>query len=174
MARYKDSGYKYLMSRVTLGDAGSDVYGEEEDVEELFYGLVVESVSGLELLGSPRTYSESYAESDKSFVYVPSGGQCASSSITLKVYFFDPASSKTDAVTSIAKIDALYHDFLEFVSGCRLMYRDTVRKRKVLMYMSSAPKVSTDRVVLPCYKEIELTFTNVYGRSFGYDESFPE
>jgi len=172
MSKYNDSGYVYSMSRVTLAGDGSDVFDEEVDIEDSFYGLVVKSVSGLDLQGTPRLYEENWAESDKSLVYVPQAAQCESTEITLTIYVFDPYRSE-NVTESISTVNDIYHKFLDHISGCKILYRDTVRKRKALLYLSDSPKISSERVCLPVYKEVELSFKNVYGRSFGYDEELP-
>ena len=71
------------------------------------------------------------------------------------------------------KDDSSYHDFLEFVSGCKIAYRDTARRRKVLMYLSGATEPKSDTLYGQKYKEVTFTFKNVYGHSFGYDDNFP-
>ena len=62
---------------------------------------------------------------------------------------------------------------MAFITGSKIAYRDTARKRKVLMYLSGATEPKSDTLYGQKYKEVTFTFKNVYGHSFGYDETFP-
>lgn len=92
--------------------------------------------------------------------------------IKMTLYFFSPNRSKSDA-EKIANIDKIYHSIMEFISGCKVIYRDTARRRKVKMYLSDSTDPKTDKLYGTPYKEVEFMFKNIYGRPFGYDEDFP-
>ena len=146
-------------------------YGEEnatwKDLEEDFAGLRYKECTGLNSYGeSTNVYAESFAETSKAEVYVASTPAHKQTTIKLTLVFLEGDGDE-------AKDDASYHDFLEFITGCKIAYRDTARKRKVLMYLTGATEPKSDTLYGQKYKEVTFTFTNVYGCSFGYDESFP-
>lgn len=172
MAKYSDSGYNFLMSRVARNSDGSESVSDEIDIEETYQGLVYKKCTGLEAYGDPRPYAETYAESDEAYVHIAEDDPREQTDITLTLYFFSPNRSSDDA-TKIADIDKIYHSFMEYVSGAKIIYRDTARKRKVKMYLSNSTDPKTDRLYGTPYKEVEFKFKNVYGRSFGYDDDFP-
>lgn len=143
-------------------------YGEAnatwKDLESEFTGLRYKECTGLNSYGEPKSvYSEDFAETSKADVYVSSVPAYKQTTIKLTLVFLENGD----------KDDSAYHDFLEFVSGSKIAYRDTARKRKVLMYLTGATEPSADTLKGQNYKEVTFTFTNVYGCSFGYDEDFP-
>jgi len=171
MAKFFDSGYDILMTRITRDDTGAEVFGDEKDIEVAFGGLVYKSFDGLDSFGKPRPYVETFAERDDAAVYVDPKDSRDQTELKLTLYFFDKDRHES-AADSIAAAEAVYRDFMAFVSGCELLYRDTARKRKVRMYLKDSTAPKTDRLYGQVYKEVVFTFANVYGRSFGYDEDF--
>lgn len=150
--------YKFYMMR----------YGEPDavwkDLEAEFPGLKYKECSGLNAYGEPaNVYSEDFAETSKAEVYVASVPAHKQTTIRLTLVFLEDD----------MKDDAAYHDFMAFITGRKIAYRDTARKRKVLMYLSDATEPKSDAVSGQKYKEVTFTFKNVYGRSFGCDELFP-
>jgi len=172
MAKYSDSGYKFLMSKVTRDADGGETVSEEIDIEEKFPGLVYKQCTGLEAYGKPRPYEETYAESDEAYVHVAEDDPRDQTDITLTLYFFSPQRSISDE-EKVAAIDNIYHSFMAYVAGHKIIYRDTARKRKVKMYLTDSTDPKTDRLYGTPYKEVEFKFKNIYGRPFGYDEDFP-
>lgn len=143
-------------------------YGESiaawTDLEAEFSGLRYKECTGLNAYGEPKNvYSEDYAETSKAEVFVGGAPSYKQTSIKLTLVFLENDS----------KDDKAYHDFLAFVSGCKVAFRDTARKRKVLMYLTGATEPKSDTLKGQNYKEVTFTFTNVYGCTFGYDENFP-
>lgn len=147
-------------------------YGEEnavwKDLEKDFDGLRYKECTGLNSYGEPsNTYEEQYAESSEAEVFVGSVPAHKQTTIKLTLVFFEGEGEAGDG-----KDDSAYHDFLKFVTGCKIAYRDTARKRKALMYLSGAIEPKSDTLYGQKYKEVTFTFKNVYGMSFGYDEQF--
>lgn len=171
MAKYFDSGYSFKMRRVTRGEDMSEALGDEYDIEEKFYGLVYKSFDGLDSFGDPRPYAETFAESDVADVWVDEGDARGQTDLTLTLCFF--AVSGDDDAARIASVEDVYRSFMEFVSGCVIEYRDTGRKRKLRMYLSDGNEVKTDSLYGEVYKQVELKFKNVYGRTFAYDAELP-
>lgn len=148
-------------------------YGEPEavwkDLEVDFVGLRYKECTGLNSYGEPsNTYEEEFAESSKAEVFVGSTPAHKQTTIKLTLVFLEGNGSAEDG-----KDDTSYHSFLEFITGCKIAYRDTARKRKALMYLSGATEPKSDTLYGQKYKEATFTFKNVYGMTFGYDESFP-
>lgn len=135
-----------------------------KDLEAEFPGLKYKECSGLNAYGEPtNVYSEDFAETSKTEVYVASVPAHKQTTIKLTLIFLE----------NDMKDDVAYHGFMAFISGCKIAYRDTARKRKVLMYLSDATEPKSDAISGQKYKEVTFTFRNVYGRSFGYNEDFP-
>ncbi len=148
-------------------------YGETgsvwKDLEKEFPGLKYKGCTGLNSYGDPtNVYSEGFAETNKAEVYVASSPAHKQTTIKLTLVFMEGVG---DADTG--KDDKAYLDFMKFITGCKVAYRDTARKRKVLMYLSGATEPKSDTLYGLKYKEVTYTFVNVYGCSFGYDEQFP-
>lgn len=149
--------YKFYMIR--YGEANASW----KDLETEFPGLRYKECTGLNAYGgSKNVYSEDFAETSKADVYVAGSPAYKQTTIKLTLVFLE----------NDAKDDKAYHDFLAFVSGCKVAYRDTARKRKVLMYLTGATEPKSDTLKGQNYKEVTFSFTNVYGCSFGYDEAF--
>lgn len=164
--------YKFLMKKVVLNADGTQTIGEEKDIEADFDGVRYKSMSGLESYGTPaNVYSETAAESGKAMVYVSPNPTESQAELILTLYFFPPSTStaSTDAAR-ISEISAAYHSFCDFIRGGKIIYRDTVRKRKVLMTLTGAISPTTDRLYGQIYKEVSFTFTSEYGHTFAYDD----
>lgn len=160
----------FYMKRIVLLADGTESEEEEYDLEEHFPGLRYKSLSGIEGYGTPRTYTETVAESDEANVYVPATDTREQTDITLTLYFFDGNNNK-EQEDIIASIDATYHSFMEYLSSAKIIYRDNVRKRKAKMYLSSSTTPKTDSLKGLIYKEVEFKFKNIYGRSFPIDST---
>lgn len=138
-----------------------------KDLEVEFSGLKYKECTGLNSYGElTSNYVEEFAETSKAEVYVAATPAHKQTTIKLTLIFLEGDGDED-------KGDTAYHDFLKFITGCKIAYRDTARERKVLMYLTGATEPKSDTLYGQKYKEVTFTFTNVYGRSFGYDESFP-
>ena len=151
--------YKFYMMR--YGELGA-VW---KDLETDFLGLRYKECTGLNSYGEPTNmYAEDFAETSKAEVYVSSTSAHKQTTIKLTLIFLEDDT----------KDDKSYRDFMAFITGYKIAYRDTARKRKVLMYLSGATEPKSDTLYGQKYKEVTFTFKNVYGHSFGYDEQFSE
>lgn len=152
------SDYKFYMMR--YGELGA-VW---KDLETCFPGLRYKECTGFNSYGEPTNmYAEDFAETSKAEVYVSSTPAYKQTTIKLTLIFLEDDT----------KDDKSYRDFMAFITGSKISYRDTARKRKVLMYLSGATEPKSDTLYGQKYKEVTFTFKNVYGHSFGYDETFP-
>ena len=150
--------YKFYMMR--YGELGAVWKDLETDV----LGLRYKECTGLNSYGEPTNmYAEDFAETSKAEVYVSSTSAHKQTTIKLTLIFLEDDT----------KDDKSYRDFMAFITGYKIAYRDTARKRKVLMYLSGATEPKSDTLYGQKYKEVTFTFKNVYGHSFGYDETFP-
>lgn len=135
------------------------------DLELDFPGLRYKECTGLNSYGEPTNmYSEDFAETSKAEVYVSGTPAHKQTTIKLTLIFLEDDT----------KDDKSYRDFMAFITGSKIAYRDTARKRKVLMYLSGATEPKSDTLYGQKYKEVTFTFKNVYGHSLGYDEQFPD
>ena len=160
--------FKFYMKRVVTLEDGTESVGEEQDMLTLFKGMQYKEAKGLNKYGKPKTYTETYAESSEADVFVtPEREQ---TDITLTLYFFAPTKTGNDR-TDYDAADKIYHDFMEFVSGCKIIYRDNFRKRKVKMFLADATEPTTDRLYGIPYKEVQFKFKNIYGQSFPPDDT---
>lgn len=150
--------YKFYMIRYGEGNASW------KDLEADFPGLRYKECTGLNAYGElSSVYSEDFAETSKADVYVAGTPAHKQTTIKLTLVFLE----------NDAKDDKSYRDFMAFITGSKIAYRDTARKRKVLMYLTGATEPKSDTLYGQKYKEVTFTFKNVYGHSFGYDEQFP-
>lgn len=148
-------------------------YGESDAVwknlEIDFPGLRYKECAGLNSYGEPSNiYAEEFAESSKAEVFIGNTPAHKQTDISLTLIFLEGSGD-----VGYGKTDECYHNFLKFITGCKIAYRDTARKRKVLMYLTGAAEPVSDTLYGEKYKEVTFTFKNVYGHSFGYDEQFP-
>lgn len=171
MAKFNDCGFKFLMRQVITNKDDSESVTDEIDIEEQFPGLAYHKCSGLEKEGKPKLYAETFVEEDDASVFIPSDGPKEQTSISLTLYFFPMGNYGSDE-EGIARATKCYHNFLDYISGKKIIYRDTGRKRKVIMYLSDEPEISTDRLYGIPYKDVTFKFTNLFGRSFDYDHVF--
>lgn len=159
--------YDFFLRKVIDNGDGTYTLGEEKNLEDDFVGLRYKSMSGLNLTGNPKgVYTESYAESDGSRVYVSQNTARESVELTLKLVFFCAAEG-LDYGSQIVAMEENYHDFCDFIIGGLLIWRDTARQRRVLMYQSDKPTIDSDKFGdgIP-YIEASFKFKNVLGESF--------
>lgn len=159
--------YKFYMIRYGEADASW------KDLESDFPGLRYKECTGLNSYGDiTSTYIETYPETSKADVFTSDNPAYSQTIIKITFLFYDESGSSTNT-ESYAKANKSYHDFVEFVSKDKIAYRDTARRRKVLMTLKSAPEPKSDVIKGEPYIIGEFVFDNVYGCSFGYDEAFP-
>lgn len=168
-----DIGYSvhsFFMSSVVEGSDGVYEVGEEYDLERSFAGLRYKSFKGLSYYGDVKgVYSEDWAEEDGVDVYVGSDDVRSGTECELVLYFFD-VSGDSDVSEGYSLAYGVYSSFVDFLSGKLVIYRDTVRRRRVLLYMEEGIEPSVDVIDGIPYLQCTFKFCNVYGRSFGLDD----
>lgn len=168
--------YSYFMVRCEPDGAGSYVVSDSElDLERDFVGLRYKSLSGLGNYGKVRgVYTEEYAEEDGVGVYVSASVVRESFELVLSLYFFPPSGTWEVDIDSFASgVDlarGVYESFVDYVSGCLLVYRDSLRQRRCLLYLGKACEPSVDSVNGIPYLSVSFTFVSVLGRSYPLDD----
>lgn len=147
------SKYKFYMAEC---DASWGIlYNTERDLEDYFKGLRYQEAKGLNLTGKPKLYTETYADADKVRVYIPEKVTYEPTTITFRFVFFGEDRYKT------------YDEFVAWVSGKRMVYRDTARNKYAYFYVADSIQPAEEMWYgsIP-YLRLELKVTNVYGCTF--------
>lgn len=153
--------YNFYMQKVEWNEVSSSytpMEGEAvKDLEKDFKGLRYVKCEGLEDTGEARIYTETYADSDRTRVFIPSPLTNEATTVKLTLMFWD-----TD--TTIRQ--DVFDEFNEYIRSGFLAYWDSARKRKLIFYVKSATKPSED-VYKGSVKYIQCTYTleNVYGKT---------
>lgn len=169
MTKYHDNGYNFFMRRINhphafnKEDRGVE---DERNIEESFFGLVYLDATGIDSYGKPSVYTERFVESAFDSVYTDNRFGFSPTEIILRLGFICKVDASNDAKLGIEKVNTLYHRFVEYISGCNLFYRDTLRNRIVEMFLNNTIEISKDILRGRAYKEVSFKFTNIYGRSF--------
>lgn len=160
----------YMSDVLMDADTGSYSIGDEYNLEKQFPGLRYKQFEGLSFYGEPKgVYSEDWVEEDGSDVYISPLDVREQTEPKLTLYFFDPDGSD-DTITAYSGMYAVYEEFMSLVSSSLLIYRDTVRQRRLLLYLSSSTEPSVDSVNGLVYLQVVFKFKNVFGRSFSLDD----
>lgn len=139
--------YKFYMEH--MGDPAS-----KKDLEVAFAGLRYLKAEGMDNYGKPRIYTETYADSSDLRVYIPTTLTRDNPDITFTFAFIGDNRR------------ALYHQFVEFISGQKLTYYDTCRKRKVNMVLLEAVSISEDKLFGSTpFMEASFRFKNLSDKS---------
>ena len=166
--------YSYFMTKCVRDDAGVwSVSDEEKDLERDFLGLRYKSLGGLNDYGASRViYAEEYAERDGADVYISSSVDAREQTeLELSLYFFASDGTLGSDAELYASASGVYHTFMDYLSGGFVVYRDTIRQRRVLMYLSESAEPEKDILYGKPYLMCKFTFKNVFGRSFGLDDT---
>lgn len=120
-----------------------------------FEGLRYSKADGLDKVGSPRVYTEKYADSDRLRVHMPDN--LTNESTTVEFTFFFVGENRR----------ASYHNFVEYVRSGFRRYYDSARKKYLYFFVNSEIAPATERWFgsVP-YLELKLTVQNIFGRTF--------
>lgn len=160
--------YTYYMLRgVPDGVGGYTLDASGRDLERDFDGLRYKSFGPVGGYGDKKgVYSESYAEEDGDDVYMSSDVVRSSLEYKLELYFFCPDDSLTEYAARVNAAREVYEEFMDYVSGGMIVWWDTVRRRRVLMYLEEGVEPDDDVVCGEPYLGVALKFKGVFGRSF--------
>lgn len=123
------SRYKVYMTRY----AGT-TWEEPVDLEASYKGLFYYKCTGLNAKGEPRVYTEEYAEKDGVRVFIPDNTTRKSTEIVLELLF------KGDDRQTV------FQSFCDYITGRKLRFWDTERKRMAEMFLSGAVSVSEESI----------------------------
>lgn len=142
--------HKFYMSRFIQN---TNSWEQEIELTEHFQGLIFcECKGGSDYGAIKNIYSETFAESDTLRVYLPEKAVRESTDIKLTVLF-----------TKENRRD-VYDSFVEYITGKRIKYWDTVRNR--ISYLIQVDKIEVDEDLLygsAPYIAVEFPFKNLKG-----------
>lgn len=145
------------------------------DIDHDFGFIRCKSVSGLNSRGKQSSvYSESYAGSSSSRVYVSPSPCNASVTATLTVYSFgsDPSEGITLSDSELsARCGSAWRSFVDKLEGCLFMLSVPRRDSKGLFYLLDAIEPTTDIVKGVPYLECPIKLQNVFGRTFSIEDT---
>lgn len=150
------SVYNFYMqecdSKGTLLENSSQIDLENH---EQFVGLKYCRADGLNKIGKPRIYTESFADSDRLRVHIPES--LTNEPTTVKFTFYFTGSSRYDS----------YDNFIEYVRKGFKRYYDTARNKYLYFFVNSdiAPAEEKWHGSTP-YLELQLTVQNIFGKTF--------
>lgn len=147
--------YKFYMQEVTLNNGEyEEIDDTKKDLEVNFSGLKYVKCEGLEDVGEARVYTESYADSDRTRVYIPT--ELTNEPTTVKLTLLFVGDSRRSS----------FNSFNEYIRNGFHAYWDTARNKKVIFYVKDPIKPSDDiyKGSTP-YIQCTYTLTNVYGKS---------
>ena len=142
--------YRYYMSRSVNNE-----WEEDTDLESYFNGLRVCTVKGLSSKGKPKNiYTESYAETDELRLYLPENVSRENTGIEITLAF--GGDNRRD----------IYDTFCDWVTGHKIRYRDTCRKREAEMVLLEALELSDDYLYgSEPYLTVDFKFKNINGQT---------
>ena len=139
-----------------------DKYGDiiegssEKSIEEDFNvegGFVrYKECKGLNTIGSAVVYTESYADSERLRVHVPSNLVHKPTTVTLTLYFIGENRHN------------VYEEFYKYVSNGKILYHDTKRKKYAYLILieATSPKEDNYKGSLD-YTVVDFKFQNLWG-----------
>ena len=150
-----ESTYKFYM--VACDNKGNPIVGAQTmDLEKDFEGLKYSSMDGIETIGAAKNiYSESYSDSDRLRVYVPSEVKHKETEITFTVYFTGKNRHKT------------YDAFNAYITEGLHRYHDNARNKWFAFYIKGELKPAEDMWYGSTpYLKMQYKLSNIFGRTF--------
>lgn len=112
--------------------------------------LRYKQMTGLSAKGTPRFYTETFADSDNIKAYISDKRE--NTTLTLTLLFIGPDRR------------VVYDSFCSYLKGYKVKYWDSVRKRRVVMFLSEAVEPSDDLLYGETpYIQADFKFTNYSG-----------
>lgn len=130
------------------------------DIEENYRCFYIKMAGIGENGKAKNIYTESYAETDELRIFLPDEIAYENTKCELTLLFPAIDANRMD-VQDYERI------FFEAVSGKKIEFSDTFRKRYVTLVLIEAPKVVGEKLYGGSrYREVTYTFQNIFGRSF--------
>lgn len=154
MSRNSDLGLHFYM--VECDKKGIVKEGAiEKDLELDFQGMLYCLAEGLTTLGKPRIYTESFADSDRTNVYIPENITREATTVVFTFLFTGADRYK------------VYNDFVEYVSNGFHRYYDTYREKYLYFFVSESIQISeSEEYGSGPYLKLELNVQNIFGKTF--------
>lgn len=144
---------KYYIQRVDISNQNA------VSLEDDFTNIRFLEISGLNSVGASKAiYTESYAESDRLRVYIPSDGENTheATSITLKLLIFGNEKERNMS----------YREFVNYITNGIHSYWDTKNEIKFdFVVKDEIVVVEEDYSNIPPYMIIEIKLQNLNGKS---------
>lgn len=152
------SEYKFYMQEVKRTDNGYELDPDTKpkDIEADFHGCIRYSkAEGINTIGKPRVYTETYSDSDRLRVYVPANVTNDATKVVFTFYFFGDNRFKA------------YNEFNEYIRNGIHRYWDTARNRYFDFIVADEIKIGNERFYgLMPYFEVKYTVQNLNGCTF--------
>ena len=149
----KTNEYKFYMQ--ATDSKGVALEGAPvKDLEVDFEGLRYLKATGLNDIGDARVYTETYADSDRTRVYIPSEVTHKQTSVTLSLVFVGKKRHET------------YDAFLAYITNGFHAFWDSARNKRLVFYVESniSPSEELWSGSNP-YLKLDITLKNVYGKT---------
>ena len=149
----KTNEYKFYMQ--ATDSKGVALEGAPvKDLEVDFEGLRYLKATGLNDIGEARVYTETFADSDRTRVYIPSEVTHKQTSVTLSLVFVGKKRHET------------YDAFLAYITDGFHAFWDTARNKRLVFYVESniSPSEELWSGSNP-YLKLDITLKNVYGKT---------
>lgn len=130
-------------------------HGTRKDLEVDFDGLRYISAKGINAIGKPRIYTETYADNDRMRVYIPKNLTNAPTTITFTFYFFGDNRQK------------VYDAFNEYIRNGIHRYWDTARNKYFDFIVDESIDVRNENwnAGIP-YLSVDYKVKNLNGKTF--------
>lgn len=154
-----NSTYKFYMQQIKKrDDAWELVPNTRKDLETDFSALRYSKADGINNIGKPRVYTETYADSDRLRVYVPEVVTNEATKVTFTFYFFGD------------NRQAVFDEFNEYIRNGVHRYWDTARSKYFDFILADEVKIGDEEwyVGIP-YFEVKYIVQNLNGRTFDVD-----
>lgn len=149
----KTNEYKFYMQ--ATDSKGVALEGAPvKDLEVDFEGLRYLKATGLNDIGEARVYTETFADSDRTRVYIPSEVTHKQTSVTLSLVFVGKKRHET------------YDAFLAYITNGFHAFWDSARNKRLVFYVESniSPSEELWSGSNP-YLKLDITLKNVYGKT---------
>lgn len=132
-----------------------NTWEEATDIEATFVGLHYAKCTGLDNYGKVKNlYSETYSETSELRVYLPE--TVARENTDIEFEFVFEGEDRRDT----------YHSFVEWLSGKRLKYWDTLRNRELEMILMESVEPEEDELYgSHPYIKVPFKFKNLKGET---------
>lgn len=128
---------------------------QEINLERDFKGLLYSKAEGLDAIGKARVYKETYADSDRVRVHIPTLPTNEPTKVTFTFFFVGDDRR------------AIYNSFVSYVTKGFHCYHDDARGKYLYFYVEGEVKPAEEKWHgSNPYLSLELEVENLFGRTF--------